>query len=90
MRDMSHENINPFIGACTEPPNICVLTQYCPKGSIQDILENEEIKLDWMFKNSLITDMCSVSHFTWVILHENRSEIFEIVIQQKAWLAMDV
>ncbi len=28
----------------------------------QDILENDDIKLDWMFKSSLISDMCNVSH----------------------------
>ena len=27
----------------------------------QDILENDEIKLDWMFKSSLISDLCNVS-----------------------------
>ncbi len=35
MREMSHENVNPFIGACIDPPNVCVLTQYCSKGSLQ-------------------------------------------------------
>ncbi len=27
----------------------------------QDVLENDEIKLDWMFKQSLISDLCNVS-----------------------------
>ena len=27
----------------------------------QDILENDDIKLDWVFKNSLITDLVNVS-----------------------------
>ena len=35
MRDMRHDNVNPFIGACVEPPNICIVTQYCSKGSLQ-------------------------------------------------------
>ena len=35
MKDMSHENINPFLGACVDSPNICVMTVYCPKGSVQ-------------------------------------------------------
>ena len=33
-------NINPFIGACVEPGNIFLLTQYCNKGSLQVIIEN--------------------------------------------------
>ncbi|XP_048576337.1 atrial natriuretic peptide receptor 1 isoform X2 [Nematostella vectensis] len=57
MRTVRHENLVTFTGACVEPPNICILLQYCPKGSLQDILENEDIKLDSMFVNSLLTDI---------------------------------
>ena len=35
MRDIRHENINMFIGACTEPGNILIVTQYASKGSFQ-------------------------------------------------------
>ncbi|XP_036362849.1 atrial natriuretic peptide receptor 1-like [Octopus sinensis] len=57
MRDLSHENINLFIGSCVDPPNLCVLFAYCSKGSLQDILENDDIKLDWTFKQSLLSDL---------------------------------
>ncbi|XP_077993685.1 atrial natriuretic peptide receptor 1-like isoform X3 [Glandiceps talaboti] len=57
MRDVQHDHVTRFIGACTDPPNICVLTEYCPKGSLQDILENDSIKLDWMFRYSLMSDI---------------------------------
>ncbi|KAK1896237.1 Atrial natriuretic peptide receptor 1 [Dissostichus eleginoides] len=33
------------------------LKHYCPRGSLQDILENDSITLDWMFKYSLINDI---------------------------------
>ena len=32
---MTHENITAFIGACIDSPNICVLTSYCSKGTLQ-------------------------------------------------------
>ena len=35
MREMSHENLTAFIGACVDPPVVCILTQYCPKGRLQ-------------------------------------------------------
>jgi len=35
MRDIRHENVNMFIGACTEPENILIVTQYASKGSLQ-------------------------------------------------------
>ncbi|XP_076366597.1 atrial natriuretic peptide receptor 1-like isoform X3 [Tachypleus tridentatus] len=56
MKDLQNDHIVRFIGACVEPPYCCIVTEYCPKGSLQDILENEEIKLDWMFRCSLLQD----------------------------------
>lgn len=35
MRDIRHDNLTPFMGACVDSPNICILFQYCPKGSLQ-------------------------------------------------------
>ena len=35
MRDMSHENVNQFVGLCTDPPNICIAMVYCNRGSLQ-------------------------------------------------------
>ncbi|XP_065065708.1 uncharacterized protein LOC135691687 [Rhopilema esculentum] len=57
MRDIRHDNINMFIGACTEPGNVLIVTQYATKGSLQDVLENETIKLDNLFILSLLYDI---------------------------------
>ncbi|XP_072759992.1 atrial natriuretic peptide receptor 1 isoform X2 [Anoplolepis gracilipes] len=57
MKDLQHDHLVRFYGACLEPPNCCLLTEYCPKGSLQDILENEQIKLDRVFRGSLIHDI---------------------------------
>ena len=35
MREMTHENINAFIGACFEPGSSCAVFQYCSKGGLQ-------------------------------------------------------
>ena len=35
VRNLNHENINPFVGACVEAPNTCILMLYAQKGSLQ-------------------------------------------------------
>ncbi|KAM7354791.1 guanylate cyclase 32E isoform 5-T7 [Cochliomyia hominivorax] len=57
LRDARHDNICAFIGACTDPPNICIITEYCTRGSLKDILENEDVKLDNMFIASMVADI---------------------------------
>ncbi|XP_071960361.1 guanylate cyclase 32E-like isoform X2 [Antedon mediterranea] len=57
IRDLRHPNITSFIGACIEAPNTFIVTEYCSKGCLQDILGNDDIKLDDMFKASLIADV---------------------------------
>lgn len=47
---------------------MCILTEYCPKGSLQDVLENDQIKLDWIFKFSLIQDICRVWSLLYILL----------------------
>ncbi|XP_040276575.1 atrial natriuretic peptide receptor 2 [Bufo bufo] len=74
MRDVQFNHLTRFLGACIDPPNICIVTEYCPRGSLQDILENDSINLDWMFRNSLINDivkgMCFL-HRSIIACHGN-------------------
>ncbi|XP_034835758.1 atrial natriuretic peptide receptor 1-like isoform X1 [Maniola hyperantus] len=63
MKDLEHDHLTRFYGACVDPPHCCLLTEYCPKGSLQDILENDTIKLDWMFKVSLMHDIVKGMHY---------------------------
>ncbi|CAI2322869.1 unnamed protein product [Caenorhabditis sp. 36 PRJEB53466] len=57
MKDLQHDHITRFTGACIDFPHYCVVTEYCPKGSLEDILENEKIELDKMMKYSLLHDL---------------------------------
>ncbi|RZC42287.1 Pkinase Tyr and/or ANF receptor domain containing protein [Asbolus verrucosus] len=61
VRDVTHENTVRFLGACIECPTVLILTEYCPRGSLKDVLENEAIQLDWNFRMSLIHDIVKVS-----------------------------
>ena len=63
VRDVTHENTVRFVGACIDTTVILCLTEYCPKGSLKDVLENEELQLDWNFRMSLIHDVVKVMTF---------------------------
>lgn len=63
MKDLQHDHLVRFYGACVDAPDCYLLTEYCPKGSLQDILENDQIKLDWMFKLSLMHDIIRGMHY---------------------------
>lgn len=59
MKEIRHDNINQFIGACIKQESnlIYIATEYCHKGSLQDILDNPDVKLDAMFVSSLVFDL---------------------------------
>ncbi|KAI0242810.1 Atrial natriuretic peptide receptor 1 [Lamellibrachia satsuma] len=55
--DLKNQNLAVFLGVTVETPNICEVWEYCPKGSLQDVIWNENIKLDDMFKFSMAIDI---------------------------------
>ncbi|KAB0795504.1 hypothetical protein PPYR_12343 [Photinus pyralis] len=74
LRELRHDNINSFIGACVEPMALLLVTDYCAKGSLYDIVENEDIKLDNMFIASLVHDLIKgmlYIHNSMLIAHGN-------------------
>ncbi|KAF4078408.1 hypothetical protein AMELA_G00198840 [Ameiurus melas] len=57
VRELDHPNLCKFFGGCVEVPNVAIVTEYCPKGSLNDVLLNEEIPLNWGFRFSFATDI---------------------------------
>jgi class 3 adenylate cyclase/ABC-type branched-subunit amino acid transport system substrate-binding protein len=59
IKEIRHDNINQFIGACIKHDSniIYIVTEYCGKGSLEDILDNSDVKLDSMFVSSLVFDL---------------------------------
>uniref|UniRef100_S4RUL3 Guanylate cyclase n=1 Tax=Petromyzon marinus TaxID=7757 RepID=S4RUL3_PETMA len=57
LRELRHENLVVFFGVCVEMPNICIVTQYCRKGSLKDVLKTSDFELDLMFKTSFAYDI---------------------------------
>ncbi|CAH1131699.1 unnamed protein product [Ceutorhynchus assimilis] len=57
LHGLRHENLNPLIGVLAEPPRAFLVSEYCARGSLQDVLQQDDIKLDWSFRLSLLTDL---------------------------------
>ncbi|XP_045477844.1 guanylate cyclase 32E-like isoform X2 [Harmonia axyridis] len=74
VRDLRHENLIPFIGASVDPGNMAIFTAYCARGSLEDVLANEDMRLDNMFISSLVTDILKgmiYLHDSEIISHGN-------------------
>lgn len=59
---MNHENINTFFGITQDSLGLTVLWQYCAKGSLYDLIGDDDIKLDVNFAMSFAEDIAQVSH----------------------------
>lgn len=57
LHGLRHENINPLIGFLSDPNRTAMVFEHCSRGSLQDVLIMDEIKLDWSFRLSLLTDL---------------------------------
>ncbi|KAJ8262235.1 hypothetical protein GJAV_G00164130 [Gymnothorax javanicus] len=68
IRELDHPNLCKFYGGCVEVPNVAIITEYCPKGSLSDVLLNEEIPLNWGFRFSFATDIARGMSY----LHQHR------------------
>ncbi|KAL8115790.1 hypothetical protein AgCh_022334 [Apium graveolens] len=42
MRKVRHKNVVQFIGACTKPPNLSIVTEYMSGGSVYDYLHKQK------------------------------------------------
>ncbi|CAF2857562.1 unnamed protein product [Rotaria sp. Silwood2] len=57
LKDLRHENVNTFIGLFIDQNAPALIYEYGHRGSLEDILKKEEIKLDWNFKWSMLNDL---------------------------------
>ncbi|KAA0193988.1 hypothetical protein HAZT_HAZT009464 [Hyalella azteca] len=60
MKELVCSNIASVLGACFEAPNNCLITEYCPRGSLQNVLNKEKLKLDNMMKYSMLHDLIKI------------------------------
>ncbi|XP_015897873.3 serine/threonine-protein kinase STY8 isoform X1 [Ziziphus jujuba] len=42
MRKIRHKNVVQFLGACTQHPNLCIVTEFMSRGSLYDFLHKQK------------------------------------------------
>ncbi|XP_076883495.1 serine/threonine-protein kinase STY46-like [Bidens hawaiensis] len=59
LRKVRHKNVVQFIGACTKPPSLCIVTEYMSGGSVYDYLHKQRgtFKLPTLLKVSIDISM---------------------------------
>jgi len=65
MRDIKHPNLCLFIGACIDTDHVAILNEVCGKGSLEDILSNDDIDLGWDFRYSMMKVCIYNKHSQW-------------------------
>lgn len=71
---MQHENLVGFVGASIDHGAVAILTTYFARGSLEDVLANEDLHLDHMFISSLVSDILKgmiYLHDSDIISHGN-------------------
>ncbi|XP_057293678.1 retinal guanylyl cyclase 2-like [Hydractinia symbiolongicarpus] len=59
IRDLRHPNLNPYSGVCPGSPYVLLASPVCKKGSLIDILLNEDIQLNWIFRHAFMLDIAN-------------------------------
>ncbi|CAD5229509.1 unnamed protein product [Bursaphelenchus okinawaensis] len=53
-----HDNLNPFLGmSFNEKEEMIVLWKFCSRGTVQDVIYNEEVSLDEKFHAAFVRDI---------------------------------
>uniref|UniRef100_A0AC35G698 Guanylate cyclase n=1 Tax=Panagrolaimus sp. PS1159 TaxID=55785 RepID=A0AC35G698_9BILA len=60
MKQVVHDNLNPFLGmAFNEKDEMLLLWKFCSRGTVQDIIYNDDVNLDSKFHGAFIRDISS-------------------------------
>ncbi|KAK9810078.1 hypothetical protein WJX72_004440 [[Myrmecia] bisecta] len=64
VKRLKHPNITLFLGACTVAPNLCIVTEYLPRGSLFDMLHRQtSVHLDMRGRVRIALDVARAMHY---------------------------
>lgn len=71
MEVIRHPNVVLFLGACTKMPNLCIVLEFCTRGSLWNILHDQALNLTWELKKRFALDIARGVYY----LHTNKQPI---------------
>ncbi|KAF1002687.1 hypothetical protein AG4045_012451 [Apium graveolens] len=63
LREVQHRNVVRFIGSCTKPPHLCIVTEFMPGGSLFDYLHRNDTKMELSQLVKFAIDVVKVADF---------------------------
>eukprot|EP01117_Protostelium_nocturnum_P003651 TRINITY_DN14936_c0_g1_i1.p1 TRINITY_DN14936_c0_g1~~TRINITY_DN14936_c0_g1_i1.p1 ORF type:complete len:629 (+),score=258.47 TRINITY_DN14936_c0_g1_i1:114-2000(+) len=64
MMKLRHPNVLLFMGACTSPGNLSMITELMPRGSVYDLFQNKEAKIS--FQQRMLFAKDTVMGMNWL------------------------
>jgi len=55
---LRHPNVILFMGACTRPPHLFIVTEFMSKGTLFDILHRYRVHVSWNLLKKMAMDVC--------------------------------
>jgi serine/threonine protein kinase len=71
LSQLRHPNVVLYIGACTKPPDVCIITEWCNRGSLFDVLHDHSIHINAKATISLMMGIAQGMNY----LHSLQSKI---------------
>ena len=56
MKSLRHPNVLQYLGSCTILPDVCIITEFMPKGSLYAVLHDATQVLSWHLVRRMMMD----------------------------------
>ncbi|KAF9976290.1 hypothetical protein BGZ73_008836 [Actinomortierella ambigua] len=61
--ELRHPKLIELVGVCLQPPDVCIVSEYCSKGTLTEVLANPDLNFNWLFKLSFMSDISRAMEF---------------------------
>ncbi|KAF8979955.1 hypothetical protein BGZ46_004804 [Entomortierella lignicola] len=68
--ELRHPKLVELVGVCLQPPDVCIVTEHCSKGTLTQVLANPDLNFNGLFKLSFMSDISRGMEF----LHQSKIE----------------